>query len=95
MPEVDRAVKVLEDGRFFEITHRVPGTWLLQGFLSEESAAGGEDPLLAAAGDVPDGRDYVTDQQAAAVFDQWVPQFVEHWSEFCGRLGIPEGATRR
>jgi hypothetical protein len=95
MPEVDRAVRVLEDGRFFSVTYRVPGRWLLQGFVSEESEQAGEPALMACADEVPDGRDYLTDQEAQALLDEWVPRFLESWTTMCQTLGVPEGATRR
>lgn len=95
MPEVDEAIRVLEDGRYFMIGHRVPGTWFMQGFLSKESAEADEDPMMATADAVPDGRDYLTHEQAQALLDKLVPRFLEHWDEMRERLGVPAGATRR
>jgi hypothetical protein len=95
MPEIDNAVRILDDGRYFTISYRTPGTWFLQAFLSEESAQADDDPLMAAADHVPDGRDYLTDREAAAIFDEWVPRFLDGWEEMCERLGVAAGATRR
>lgn len=95
MPEVDRAVRTLDDGRYFLITHRVPGTWFLQGFLSEESADAGDPPVMATADAVPGGRDYLHHTEAVALLDEWVPRFLEGWDEMCDRLGVAAGATRR
>lgn len=95
MPEVDQAIKVLADGRYFTITFRAPGTWLLQAFLSEESNRAGDGPVMAAADVRPAGRYLLTDREAAAVFDEWVPRFLEGWDEMCDRLGIPAGSVRR
>lgn len=95
MPEVDRAVKVLDDGRCFTITYGTPGFYLLKGFLSQQSEAAGEDPILAAPVEVPEGRPFLTDQQASEAFEQLLPEMLTNWPDMCSRLGIAPGATRR
>lgn len=77
----------LDDERFLALGHRVPGSWFLQGFLSEESARTGEPPILAAAGDVPSGADLLTLDEAEAVINERLQLFLDNWDSMRAALG--------
>lgn len=82
---------LLEDGRYgyFRARH---GRWSFMVYLSSESDAHGEDPVMAAAGEAEPEPDH---PEVVAILEEFLPRFIAEWPEIRVALGIPEGARRR